>query len=150
MVFSSARHVKQSVTSRAATQANPNFIQTSCHVQDLILHSEVLVTRSIPHRANLDRDAFLRLFRSVKASGYRSRCHYANRHKELTKEWSRVMGTKSWPTFSEDSACVGPAALTRWCDFGKSFGCRHPDPNVWESHETRGFPTAACSENQII
>ena len=95
-------------------QANPNFIQTSCHVQDLILHSEVLVTRSIPHRANLDRDAFLRLFRSIKASSYRSRCHYANRHKELTKEWSRVMGTKSWPTFSEDSALVGPAALTRW------------------------------------
>ena len=131
-------------------QANPNFIQTSCRVQDRIPHSEALVTRSVAHRASFDREDFLRLFRSVKASSYRSRCHYANRHKELTKEWSRVMGTKSWPTFSEDSARVGPAALTRWCDFGKSFGCRHPDPNVRESHETRGFPTAACSENQII
>ena len=102
VTLASALRMKQSVSRRAVPQANPNFIQTSCHVQDLILNSEVLVTRSVPHRASFNKEDFLRLFRSVKASSYRPRCHYVNRHKGLSKEWSRVMGGKAWPTFSED------------------------------------------------
>ena len=96
---------------RRDARANPNPRQRIASVQDLVIHSGALEMRDIRHPCALTREFFCSRFRHFKRKYTRS-VHYAWKHR-MSARWSKVLGTKTWLTLSEDASRRSTAAW-RW------------------------------------
>ena len=93
---------------RRDSRANPNPRQRIASVQDLLIHSGALETRDIRHPCALTREFFCARFRHLKRKYTRS-VHYSWKHR-MSARWSKILGTKTWLTLSEDASRRSAAA----------------------------------------
>ena len=100
---------------RLEAKANPNTKLNASHIQEVITSSRSLATRDIAHGSKVDKDYFVRHFRSASA-GARVKDYEAATHK-LPVEFSKVMGRKKWPTSNED-VLRKTAAAWAWITVG--------------------------------
>ena len=77
--------------------------------QSVAVATPVLSTRGIPHSARVTKDWWTQYFSSTKATGCRSN-HYSANH-NMPKEWTNVMGPKSWPTVSDIVSHKGSSSM---------------------------------------
>ena len=102
---------------RKEQKQNPNTRLSHCHVQDCVNDSRVLEARQIPHASAMGRLEFMRSYPSSNHR-YVSQKHYSWRH-SLPRDWTTILGRKSWATTSEDVYRTSAAAwawLHSWCD----------------------------------
>ena len=83
--------------------------------QSVAAATPVLSTRGIPHSARVAKAWWLHHSSSTKHIGCR-RKHVSVNH-QMRKEWTKVMGPKSWPTVSETASNTGVAAW-EWLQVG--------------------------------
>jgi len=89
--------------------------RNSARQQDVAISTPVLSTRGIPHSAVVTKDFWIREFRAYKRKSCR-REHYPVKH-EMPKQWTKVMGPKTWATVSESVSHKGIAAW-QWLQVG--------------------------------
>ena len=102
---------------RKEQKHNPNTRLSHCHVQDCVNNSRVLEARQIPHASAVGRVEFMRSYPSSNHR-YVGRKHYSWRH-SLPRDWTTILGRKTWATTSEDVYRTSAAAwawLHSWCD----------------------------------
>ncbi len=104
---------------RADAKANANTRMTRQHIQDLVVHSDVLESRSIAH-ATVPKADFVANFRralprsgTTKSQAWRSR---PQRHR-LPEAWSTIMGKRQWVSPTPEAARV-PTAAWHWLHSG--------------------------------
>jgi hypothetical protein len=87
---------------RNATRGNANTRLTPLHIQELINTSNVLESRQVDHPTAITKDYFRAQVRSTKVRKTVWR-HTAAKHK-LPREWTVLMGSKTWHSPTPESA----------------------------------------------
>ena len=103
---------------RRCAKAQPNPVLGLCHIQDLIVSSDVMKSRDIPHPAELTKEVWCRNFKKTTGR-YKRKSHHAWKHK-LKERWTAIMASnKTWHTMSEDTL-RRTAAAWHWLHVGAS------------------------------
>ena len=104
---------------RLDSRANSNRKMAHNHIQDVVVHSDVLEKRGVPHRTRVTKSVFCRNFKRITSKKMHRR-HRSSRH-QLPKHWSKVMvpsHRKDWASITEESlerASAGWAWLLHYC-----------------------------------
>ena len=93
---------------RTDSRLNKNSKQTDEHIQDITVCSGVFETRRIEHRAEVNKEAFLKDFPRTQARKMKSITR-SKTHK-LPAVWSQILGRKTWQTLSEETLEKASAA----------------------------------------
>ena len=103
---------------RNATNTKANEKLNGSAIQTILQGSDVLERRGIPHPCALSKEDFLALWSRTR-DDFKPRVDFkASRHK-LPKEFSRILGEKTWPTLSEEQltkSAAGWAWLRHYLD----------------------------------
>ncbi len=97
-------------------------------VQDVLNSSTVFEDRGINHSCRVQKDLFVRQFKSVRwKKGFKGR-HRSSSHR-MPQVFAGVMARKTWPTVSETSMQKSIAAW-EWLQSGHERLCHNAGPNV--------------------
>ena len=91
--------------------ANANRKQSPAHIQNVLLNSDVFEGRGVPHTARLNKAVFKTHWK--KAKPLQSSMVFNSRVEKMPAFYSKMMGTKTWASLSED-ALAKSAAAWQW------------------------------------
>ena len=103
---------------RNATNTKANEKLNGSGVQTMLQGSDVLEKRGIPHPCALSKEDFLQLW-GVTRDDFKPRVDFKASGHKLPKEFSRILGEKTWPTISEEhltKSAAGWAWLRHYLD----------------------------------
>ncbi len=87
---------------------NPTRRQSPGQIQSVVINSRVLDSREIQHSPMLTEEVVCQKWK-VTPDGLKKDTYLASKHK-LPEDLSKMMGSKSWPTLSEDTISRSGAA----------------------------------------
>ena len=95
-------------------KSTSNKKQSAPRIQLKIVQSGGLESSQIPHYAELTKDAFVDGFSDANAN-YDTNKHMSDLH-TISEEWGDIMGTKKWPTSTEEKLRLKAAAWNIICE----------------------------------
>ena len=93
---------------RRDSRANANTVLSTEHVQQIITQSRALELRDIAHPCSVPKEVFVRRFRSTSGQAC-GRKHRGWKH-QLPKNWTRILGRRTWTAISEETLKTAMAA----------------------------------------
>ena len=93
---------------RRDSRANSNTVLSTEHVQQIITNSHALELRDIAHPSSVPKEVFVQRFRSTSGRAC-GRKHRGVKH-QLPKNWTRIMGQRTWSAISEETLKTAMAA----------------------------------------
>ena len=91
--------------------ANVNRKQNPCHIQNVLINSNMFEGRGVPHTARLNKAAFKTHWKRAKP--LKPGIVFNSRVEKMPSFYSKMMGTKIWASLSED-ALARSAAVWQW------------------------------------
>lgn len=95
-------------------KSTSNKKQSAARIQLKVVQSGGLEGSEIPHYAQLTKDAFVGGFSDADAN-YDTNKHMADLH-EISEDWGDIMGTKKWPSSTEEKLRLKAAAWNCICE----------------------------------
>ena len=91
--------------------ANANRKQSPSHIQNVLINSDMFEGRGVPHTARLNKAAFKTHWKKTKP--LLPGLAFNSRVEKMPAFYSKIMGTKTWASLSED-ALARSAAAWQW------------------------------------